>query len=83
MEKKEILALAPADHWFAVYRNDDGSRVAEHLAVWAVVSDEVRGMIADLGGLRALEDAAAAVNFVCFAHETELDEALAEGKPKA
>jgi len=39
MSDRKIVQLLPADGWFAVYENDDGSEIKSALSCWALVRD--------------------------------------------
>jgi hypothetical protein len=76
---KQILALCPADGWFAIYRNPDGSLFASRVTVWAAVRessgvertmDNVYGI--EMGGEEAVTMPLDADNLAGYLHERDL-----------
>jgi hypothetical protein len=79
-KKQQILALCPADNWYAVYRDVQGLPYASRVTVWAVVRksygadgtvESVCGI--EMGGVgRSGMPAGNDDSFLCYLHEKDL-----------
>lgn len=78
--KRKILQVIPAEGWFAVYKENDGSESSVRLACWALVEETddeftdnvVVGM--ETGYDQSVDFADTAVNFVRYVHTSDQTE---------